>query len=1299
MATLLLGAAGAALGGIFGPTAAIIGQAIGALAGNMVDNALLTPRRSVSGPRLSTVSPFTAEEGTPIPRIYGAARVPGTLIWSTRLEEITSTSRQGGKSLGGGTKVTKFSYFGSVAFALCEGEIGGIRRIWADGQELDQNDLAIRVYTGSETQLPDPLLLAKQGAGNAPAYRGIAYVVIERLALERFGNRIPQLQFEVLRPVGRLEKSIRAVTLIPGATEFGYEPNPVTWEKSPGETLHLNRNVLHSETDWNAAIDELQMLCPNLEHVALVSAWFGDDLRAGNCKIRPGVTTNVKNGVSQSWSCSGVVRTAAREVTRSNGVAAYGGTPDDAGLVHAIRDLKARGLKVTLYPFVMIDIAAGNALPSPYGGLNQQTYPWRGRITCDPAEGQAGSVNGTATALTQVTAFLGAATPAQFVANGDAVTYTGLSTEWGYRRFILHHAHLASRAGGVDAFLVGSEMPGLTRVRGVSNSFPFVSGLMQLATDVRALLGATTKLTYAADWAEYFGYAPPSAPGDLFYNLDPLWAHAAIDAIGIDWYQPITDWRDSQLQVASPDGAVSPHDASAMKVALTSGENFDWYYASAAARQNGTRTTITDGAVNKPWVWRSKDIRSWWSNPHYNRIGGVEQGVPTAWVPKSKPIWFTEIGCPAIDKGANQPNVFSDPKSAESAVPYFSSGARDDLQQRLYLETHLASFDPLSDRFDANLNPTSNVYSGRMLDAKRSYLWAYDTRPFPAFPREADLWDDGENWRTGHWLNGRLGSISLADLVQAIIKDHGLNPVNTSQLSGWMHGFAVLNPQSVRETLEPLLELFGAGWRAQSTVPESFSLDVRPNALRAISDIVGYHKNAEITRARSANNALPTELVFSFADPIADYQNATVSARVLGNSAANQTQISLPIVLDGDTANSLANKWLRRAREEAETLRCSLPPEHADLEVGDCISVAAAGAATYRIERITYGDTQAIEARKAKTYPLISTGKSLIARKSRPLDIAASGRANIVVMDLPGPVVQNGLESPVVRVAAFAKPWKRQLVLASQDQGDVPIGRINEPAIMGEIVVAAADNCKGRRSGKSLTVRLYGGALQSVSMAALLSGANIAAIKSTSGAWEIVQFQTAEEISAQTWKLTGLLRGQRGTQDAMLAGMAVGAPFIILDGAVTELSFAGSFSAARSLRVGPAGKSVIDASWQTVSTGTLTRSVSPLAPEQLRVKTIGTGQTFQWIRCGRSNADDWDLTEIPLGETSESYTIRIVNGLNVTVRTATPATPEFTYLTSQRLADLGAANAPFKFRVKQNSALPGLGLEAELQIT
>lgn len=74
------------------------------------------------------------------------------------------------------------------------GEITGIRRIWADskliydvGDDADAETLvasseraaAIRVYAGSETQEPDPLIQAIEGAANAPAYRGTAYILFE----------------------------------------------------------------------------------------------------------------------------------------------------------------------------------------------------------------------------------------------------------------------------------------------------------------------------------------------------------------------------------------------------------------------------------------------------------------------------------------------------------------------------------------------------------------------------------------------------------------------------------------------------------------------------------------------------------------------------------------------------------------------------------------------------------------------------------------------------------------------------------------------------------------------------------------------------------------------------------------------------------------------------------------------------------------------------------------------------------------------------------------------------------------
>lgn len=239
MAALVLSVAGGAAGAVFGPAGAIAGRIAGALAGNFIDHAMFAQdtSRSVQGPRLADLDVMASTEGAPIPRVYGRARLSGQVIWATRLEEVVTTRTdttggggggKGGLSGGGGgtvtTTTTTYSYYANFAVGLCEGEIGHVGRIWADGKLLDTSNLSIRVHRGSEDQAADGLIVAKEGADNAPAYRGLAYVVFERLPLADFGNRIPQLSFEIVRPIGRLEQMTRAVTLIPGATEFGGNP-------------------------------------------------------------------------------------------------------------------------------------------------------------------------------------------------------------------------------------------------------------------------------------------------------------------------------------------------------------------------------------------------------------------------------------------------------------------------------------------------------------------------------------------------------------------------------------------------------------------------------------------------------------------------------------------------------------------------------------------------------------------------------------------------------------------------------------------------------------------------------------------------------------------------------------------------------------------------------------------------------------------------------------------------------------------------------------------------------------------
>ncbi len=138
-----------------------------------------------------------------------------------------------------------------------------------------------------------------------------------------------------------------------------------------------------------------------------------------------------------------------------------------------------------------MDVPPGNTLPNPYSDnaaeTGQPAFPWRGRITCSPAADYAGAVDKTATAAAQVSALFGAATPASFSVSGQSVSWTGTSGDWGLRRMVLHYAHLCAAAGGVDAFLIGTEMPGLTTIRSGASTYPAVQAYRDLLADVRSI--------------------------------------------------------------------------------------------------------------------------------------------------------------------------------------------------------------------------------------------------------------------------------------------------------------------------------------------------------------------------------------------------------------------------------------------------------------------------------------------------------------------------------------------------------------------------------------------------------------------------------------------------------------------------------------------------------------------------------------------------------------------------------------------------------------------------------------------
>lgn len=193
MATLVLGTVGRAFGGP-------LGGVIGAAVGEFVDRGLLGGGSRGGFERSDNMTVQSAAYGEAIPIVSGRVRAAGNLIWTSGIKETAGSG--GGKRNGAST--SPYSYTASFAVGLAAREIDGVGRIWADGRLIRSADgmfiapTTMRLHRGTEAQTPDPLIAAAESIALAPAYRGLAYVVFEDLALGDFGNRIPNLTFEII---------------------------------------------------------------------------------------------------------------------------------------------------------------------------------------------------------------------------------------------------------------------------------------------------------------------------------------------------------------------------------------------------------------------------------------------------------------------------------------------------------------------------------------------------------------------------------------------------------------------------------------------------------------------------------------------------------------------------------------------------------------------------------------------------------------------------------------------------------------------------------------------------------------------------------------------------------------------------------------------------------------------------------------------------------------------------------------------------------------------------------------------
>ena len=411
---------------------------------------------------------------------------------------------------------------------------------------------------------------------------------------------------------------------------------------------------------------------------------------------------------------------------------------------------------------------------------------------------------------------------------------------------------------------------------------------------------------------------------------------------------------------------------------------------------------------------------------------------------------------------------------------------------------------------------------------------------------------------------------------------------------------------------------------------------------------------------------------------------------------------SFPMAVPPEEADRRCRRALMEAWIGRETAAFRLPPSRLALDPGDVIALDHDGRrAELRILSTSDAEARGIETiRQDHTAYDLPPGSPRAASLTQPV---VFGAPLAVILDLPQLTEDHVAHHPLI--AAHARPWPgRMAVFRSPDQdGFDLLTTFSARARMGELV---ADLHAGPTSrfdyGNVVYVDLLTGTLESVTDLRLFRGENTIAVEQPGGGWEILQFSQAELIAPGRYRLSRLLRGQRGTHVDMAAMVSEGARVVVLDTALAELPVAeADLGLPWNWRIGPAGRPVSDDSFAALAftpRGMGQRPFSPVHVDQpWRRARVPGDLTISWVRRDHSlAADNWNAVEIPMSEVSESWQVDILDGTTVK-RSLTVATSNALYTAAQQTADWGAPFGPgasLTIRIAQIGQAYGAGAAA-----
>lgn len=535
------------------------------------------------------------------------------------------------------------------------------------------------------------------------------------------------------------------------------------------------------------------------------------------------------------------------------------------------------------------------------------------------------------------------------------------------------------------------------------------------------------------------------------------------------------------------------------------------------------------------------------------------------------------------------------------------------------------------------------------------------------------------------------GSALLSDIVSDACHRAGLQAgdINVTQLVDEVQGFAVTRQMSARAALTLLLQAYYVDAVDNG---EKILFNKRGGAVVATigPDHLGASESGEaealVTPKRAQETELPAAVDVAYLSREADYQTGAQQARRVVVGSQQVTGVELPIVLTDTRAAEVADvimvdAWQGRVERSFSTLRRWTHLLPTDVVVLDDGQFQYRGRLTEKIEdgpviRWTLRDDAAATYSPSVTASPTSGGGGAV---------TLVGPMAIELMDLPA--LRDADDNAGFYAAAFGYTagFRGGMLYVSQDDAAFdPLQEMRVSATVGHATTALAAHGGGNTFDEANTVivMVHAGSVGSVSRSQVLNGANAALLGD-----EVIQFRSATMTATNTYRLSGLLRGRRGTEWAM-SGHTASDRFVLLN----ESNI---YRVARSLpQIGAAfyrgvsyGQALTAAASETFTNSGA--ALRPLSPVHLSAATAGSDLVVRWTRRTRLGGAWMDGIDVPLSEAVESYRVRVLDADGAVLEEQTVSTP-----TATLTDDSGAVSV----EVVQMSATVGAGFPATITL-